>query len=108
MKQNFILLTLISLTTIISCVEKDSINLPKACFNITPNAGKAGDEIQFSNCSKNATHFVWTFGDGESSTQKEPLHIYRKKGNYEIRLLAGEDKNNDGILNLLDEPDSTF
>src|SRR5690606_17143075 len=110
MKQNLILLTLASLTTIISCTDEDPVdvqdNSPEACFDITPDVGKVGEDIQFTNCSKNATHFVWTFGDGDFSTEREPRHVYRQKGSYEIRLLVGDDKNSDGILDVLDDPDS--
>lgn len=87
--------------------DHTNIDTPEACFDITPLVGKVGDEIQFTNCSQHATHFAWTFGDGESSTQQEPVHIFRKQGSYEIKLFAGEDINGDGILDSFDDPDST-
>lgn len=100
--------TLLFLCTI-SCSEDDEIdnNLQaEACFELSADRGKVGDELNFTNCSQNASKFVWDFGDGETSTQEEPNHIFSQQGNYEVRLLAGEDKNNDGVLTLLDNPDS--
>lgn len=112
MKQNLTLLAFASLTVIFSCTDEGPTDIQEdpseACFDITPVEGNVGDEIQFTNCSQNATHFAWTFGDGGSSTQREPVYIYQRRGNYEIRLLAGEDKNQDGVLNAHDDPDSTF
>jgi len=32
--------------------------------------------------------YYWEFGDGHYSTNKTPTHIYKNKGNYEVRLWA--------------------
>jgi hypothetical protein len=32
--------------------------------------------------------YYWEFGDGHYSTDKTPTHIYKNKGNYEVRLWA--------------------
>lgn len=34
------------------------------------------NEIQFTNLSISASGYSWDFGDGSTSTEKEPLHIY--------------------------------
>jgi len=107
-KKAFILPLIIS-GILFSCSEENPIEneaKPEACFSWTTETNIVGSEILFSNCSKNATHYFWTFGDGEISTQSEPSHIFKKQGTYEIHLLAGEDKNQDGILDLLDDPGS--
>ncbi len=44
--------------------------------------------IQFKNESLNATRFVWDFGDGTTSEQSDPLHDYRRNGEWEANLLA--------------------
>ena len=94
----------------ISCSE-DEANDPgddqqaEACFEVADDGIKVGDELKFVNCSQNASRFVWDFGDGTSSTQKDPSHTYSQQGEYEIQLLAGEDENNDGTL---DNPDSVL
>lgn len=32
------------------------------------------------------THFKWSFGDGESSTESDPVHRYKDPGTYTVRL----------------------
>ncbi len=44
--------------------------------------------IQFQNASTNAGTFTWHFGDGSSSNQTNPVHIYTQNGNYSVTLLA--------------------
>jgi len=44
--------------------------------------------IRFTNQSQNATTFSWDFGDGSSSTDKDPVHKYTAGGNYQVRLVA--------------------
>ncbi len=96
--------------TVFSCSEDEMNDQSEiqslACFEVSSSTGKVGDEFEFSNCSENTTKFYWDFGDGMSSTQAEPKHLYSQQGEYEIKLLAGDDLNGDGLLNYLDEPDS--
>ncbi len=49
-------------------------------------------EIQFQNQSKNATSYSWDFGDGSTSTEMSPQHRYKHSGNYEVALIARNDK----------------
>lgn len=93
--------------TLACSVENDETNkeIPEACYTISTSVEKAGESIEFFNCSNNATHFWWDFGDGETSILKEPTHTYLKQGIYEVILMAGEDKNGDGILDQFDDPD---
>ncbi len=32
------------------------------------------------------TSWLWNFGDGSTSTEQNPVHIYQKQGNYSVRL----------------------
>lgn len=50
-------------------------------------------EIQFQNCSKNAISYTWDFGDGQTSTEENPTHLYALEGNYTITLKS---KNEEG------------
>lgn len=34
----------------------------------------------------NAKNYVWNFGDGQVSSEQQPLHTYRKKGTYNAKL----------------------
>lgn len=48
--------------------------------------------VVLTNKSENAGSYRWTFGDGESSTERNPTHRYQKKGVYEIKLTASNNK----------------
>ena len=62
-----------------------------AVFNSTANAYRAGEMIQFKDRTYGAEEWEWDFGDGsEVSTQKNPLHIYAKEGNYDVRLTVNK------------------
>lgn len=52
------------------------INTPIAGFTYSGNEGPAPVTIQFYNTSQNADVFEWTFGDGYSSSERDPSHSY--------------------------------
>lgn len=47
-----------------------------------------GLQVRFSNQSRNATHFLWQFGNGDTSTQRNPSIIYNQLGTYPVSLIA--------------------
>jgi gliding motility-associated-like protein len=44
--------------------------------------------VNFTNVGSSADHFIWYFGDGDSSTLDEPTHTYLEAGTFEVMLLA--------------------
>lgn len=47
------------------------------------------DTISFNNTSAAPFHqFDWTFGDGNSTTDRTPVHHYQEKGIYEVLLIG--------------------
>ena len=50
----------------------------------------------FTNESQSASIFEWNFGDGETSTEESPSHVYTEAGTYTVTLsiggLCGEDE----------------
>ena len=40
------------------------------------------------NTSQNALRYLWKFGDGDTSTQANPLHTYKQEGTYNVTLTA--------------------
>ena len=51
--------------------------------------------VEFRNTSLNSTSWHWDFGDGNTSTEKDPTHIYAEIGNYEVVLTAYLDGKSD-------------
>lgn len=50
---------------------------------------KAGEIIQFKDKTEGAKEWKWEFGDNTGIfSQKEPLHIFKKEGDYKVRLLV--------------------
>lgn len=47
-----------------------------------------GLSIQFNNASTNALSYSWNFGDGQTSTDAAPTHIYSAGGNYVVTFTA--------------------
>ena len=45
-------------------------------------------EAQFINESFGGDQYIWNFGDDNSSTEFEPLHIYEDSGIYEVELIV--------------------
>ncbi|MCB0687603.1 MAG: PKD domain-containing protein [Saprospiraceae bacterium] len=48
----------------------------------------AGKQVAFTALTLNATEWYWEFGDGETSNEMNPVHIYSVGGVYEITLTA--------------------
>ncbi len=56
---------------------------------------ETGQKIAFTNASENATAYQWDFGDGGSSTEENPTHVFTHAGVYEVVLLATGDGGSD-------------
>jgi PKD repeat protein len=52
-------------------------------------------KVNFVNLSQNATSYSWTFGNGETSTEREPTVIYSGSGDYTVRLVAADGSRKD-------------
>ncbi len=66
------------------------LNDVEANFTFSPDTGYAPAQIQFTNLStgEGVREFHWDFGDGYTSAEVSPGHIYRKPGTYTARLTA--------------------
>lgn len=66
--------------------------VPNAGFAVAPLEVFLPDQpIYTRNDSQNATTFDWDFGDGQTSTDYEPIHLYEEEGIYDITLVAIND-----------------
>ncbi len=71
---------------LISC-EKDAPN-PVASFTLDKTSSQIGETIYFVNTSENASNYFWDFGDGNTSTDKNPTYSYSSDGTFTITLTA--------------------
>ncbi|MFT3678942.1 MAG: PKD domain-containing protein [Ferruginibacter sp.] len=72
-----------------------------ADFNITNNNSCGVPAvIEFQNLSTGtgALEYEWTFGDGNTSTEKNPSHTYATRGSYDVQLIV---KNSSGCSDTL-------
>ncbi|MDA3930873.1 MAG: PKD domain-containing protein [Prolixibacteraceae bacterium] len=75
--------------TIFLTVIDKPIHVIESYFWCSPAFGMAPIEIVFQNSSTyTASTFLWDFGDGTTSTEKYPTHLYETSGIYEVSLYA--------------------
>ncbi len=53
--------------------------------------------IEFTSTSTAASSFTWDFGDGNTSTDKEPTHTYAEVGSYTVSLTVDNDFGSDNV-----------
>lgn len=51
--------------------------------------------VQFTSTSVNSEAFHWDFGDGSTSRQENPVHIYSTAGTFDVRLEVSNKKGSD-------------
>ena len=62
---------------------------PDVDFSVSRTFLFPGDSAQFTDLSRFApTEWLWDFGDGHSSTMKNPWHTYETSGLFDVRLDA--------------------
>lgn len=66
--------------------EADKKISPTACIETSGSTFEVGETIDFENCSVNGKSYLWEFGDGETSTSKNPEYAYSSPGEYEVEL----------------------
>lgn len=60
-----------------------------AVFSADPTSGPIPLSVQFiNNSTGNITSYAWDFGDGTTSTDQNPVHIYNDTGTYTISLFV--------------------
>ena len=78
-----------------SCNKIDStfltinvIDIPVAGFNFSPDPPQENTAVQFTNQSTGAIKYIWYFGDGDSSLNINPSHLFTATGTYDVCLIA--------------------
>jgi PKD repeat protein len=69
-------------------------SLPVADFSANRTSGVVPMAVQFTDKTTGTpTSWAWSFGDGSTSTEQNPVHVYTVKGTYSVQLTA---TNNEG------------
>ena len=83
---------------------------PIADFSIDSSNACNGEYTFFNNSTQNCD-YLWYFGDGTSSTETNPIHIYTNNGTYNIKLhvtnSCGSEDSTTYTINV-DRPDIIF
>ena len=81
-----------------SCNKEDATSftinvsqVPSASFTYSPNPPQENEISTFVNQSLNATRYLWNFGDGDSSTEVNPQHLFNASQVYNVCLKAIND-----------------
>lgn len=81
---------LVAFATVIfsSCNKADDNqnNKTTAKFSVSGYEVTVPCTITFINISENATSYLWSFGDGTTSTLSNPTHVYNGAGTYILQL----------------------
>jgi PKD repeat protein len=79
--------TALFLQTIASNVVLDSLSNWNV-FNSQFSSSINEDSVFFNNQSSNYENIVWDFGDGNISTNIDPIHVYQNPGVYNVSLIT--------------------
>ncbi len=81
-----------------SCNKMDSTSftinvspVPSAAFTYNPNPPQENKFTNFVNQSMGATSYVWNFGDGDTSNEESPSHIFPATATYSVCLNAANE-----------------
>lgn len=81
-----------ALSSIYVTLEQSTLSVE---FFATMTTVKEGEKVQFVPTISGGFSpysFEWNFGDGETSTEGAPFHVYKKDGTYTVNLLIKDDK----------------
>ena len=99
----FILVFLGALALSSSCKKSSNpvSDKPIAKFSISGYENATPCTITFINVSTNATGYQWNFGDGFTSTQSNPTHVYNFSGTYLLKLKVTGPAGADSICKIV-------
>ena len=94
-KQPLIALEYDTLRNVIGITYSQLPPAPQANFN---HATGAGGQVNFTDASQNSPDsWSWDFGDGGSSSNQNPVHVYASNGTYIVCLIVSNQSGNDTI-----------
>lgn len=91
----FVAFLMMSFSSLIA--QRDSLCVADFSYEVSSIIGKPS-VIQFQNHSTgNPTAYKWTFGDGTTSLQSDPLHYFPESGTFSVVLEASNEYTHDQI-----------
>ncbi|WP_421805079.1 carbohydrate binding domain-containing protein [Flagellimonas sp.] len=84
----FKLVSVFVLALLLGCESDDSTLLPTILSNFTFTLDEDTGTVEFINISEKATSYQWDFGDGDTSTEINPIKTYTASGTYTVVLTA--------------------
>jgi PKD repeat protein len=76
------LLSAVGMTLFQSCTKEEPAGPPKAAIFYSI----VGKQAAFTALTKRIVTWNWDFGDGKTSTEKDPVHVYADGGYYKVKL----------------------
>jgi outer membrane protein assembly factor BamB len=103
---NYYIYTLLLLFIVFISCEEDNViptnALPVAEFSMNPEAPVKGEPVVFTDASTDSdgtiTSWLWNFGDGTVSQEKNPKYTFNFATGYEVRLTVKDDKNGEDTI----------
>lgn len=87
---------------------------PKADFMANPLSGGAPLDVQFTDLTTGVVDsWKWDFGDGNTSTEQDPLHTYGAVGSYTVKLKAtnaggSNTEKKEAYISVIGAPEANF
>ncbi|MFC2110164.1 immunoglobulin-like domain-containing protein [Bacteroidota bacterium] len=81
------ILLLFLMISFVGCEEKDDEMLPTATAEFTYSLNSETGTARFINTSENASSYTWNFGNGNTSTEVNPIETF-EEGSYTVTLTA--------------------
>lgn len=82
----------VDITNQFGCTYRDTVQVAvldaNASFDFTSMVQCDGATVVFNNTSTDAFGFLWRFGDGTTSTEANPTHVYNDPGTYTVQLTS--------------------
>ncbi|WP_146260586.1 PKD domain-containing protein [Breznakibacter xylanolyticus] len=99
------------------CVTSDDVHVT---YKVTPDVGFISDvikgcyplRVQFTNYAVGGNSYMWDFGDGDISVERNPVHVFTRPGDYRVTLTVPGPDGRDGVFTSLirvyDHPVASF